>query len=149
MNGNYREALCYFDTNILVYLFDKADPAKQRLSKDLMLHFHRKRTGRISVQVIAEWRNVMIKKFGQFVDKDVRRRFIKHLGGWKPFAISPTILLKADELCDRYTFSPYDSIHVQCALELGCQYLLSEDMQDGLVVDRALTLCNPYKRLVP
>ena len=144
MRANYREALCYIDTNIWIYLFDKTAPVKQRTSKELLLHLHRTRQGRISVQVIAEWRNTMIKKFGHLIDADFRRRFMRYLGVWKPLSVSPGILINADKLCDRYNFSPYDSIHVQCALELNCQFFLSEDMQDGLVVDDRLTICNPY-----
>jgi len=149
MRVNYREAICYLDTNMLIYVFDTTEPAKQRVSKDLLLHFHSQRTGRISVQVLAEWRNVMIKKFSHLIDGDFRRRFIAHFSGWQPLKISPAILIKADELCDRYRFSPYDSIHIQSAIELGCQTFLSEDMQDGLVVDGKLTLCNPYKEFTP
>jgi predicted nucleic acid-binding protein len=144
MRGNYRDAICYLDTNIWIYVFDQAAPAKQRVSKDILLHFHRTGRGRISVQIMSEWRNTMIKKFSHLVSAELRRRFIGYLSVWQPLPISPDILLNADELCDRYHFSPYDSIHIQCALEMNCQYFLSEDMQDGLVVDESLTICNPY-----
>jgi hypothetical protein len=33
MSAKYRDAICYIDTNILIYLFDRAEPAKQQLSK--------------------------------------------------------------------------------------------------------------------
>jgi predicted nucleic acid-binding protein len=149
MSAKYWDAICYIDTNILIYLFDRAEPAKQQLSNDLFLHFHRTGKRRISVQVISEWRNTMVKKFSHLVDGNFRRRFIRYLGVWSPLLVTPNILVKADELCERYSFSPYDSIHVQCALELSCQYFLSEDMQDGLVIEGKLTIHNPYKALSP
>ncbi len=149
MSVNYRDSVCYIDTNIWMYLFDKTAPAKQRISKELLLHFHRSGRDRISVQVISEWRNTMIKKYSHLVDANFRRRFLRYLGVWDPFAISPEILVKADELCDRYNFSPYDSIHVQCALELDCQYFLSEDMHDGQIIDGTLTIHNPYAGSTP
>lgn len=144
MNAKYLQAVCYLDTNLLIYMFDRNDPAKQQRANDLYLHFLQQGTGRISVQVIAEWRNAMIKKFSSMVDSGLRRTFIDSLRAWNPLQISPQIILKADKLCDHYHFSPYDSIHVQCALDLQCEYLLSEDMQDGLVVEGRLRLLNPF-----
>jgi len=149
MSAKYRDAICYIDANILIYLFDRTELAKQQLSNDLFLHFHRNRKQRISVQIISEWRNTMVKKFSHLVDGNLRRHFIRYLGVWNPLLVTSDILVKADELCERYSFSPYDSIHVQCALELGCQYFLSEDMQDWLVVEGRLTIHNPYKALSP
>jgi predicted nucleic acid-binding protein len=40
-------------------------------------------------------------------------------------------------------FSFWDSLIVEAALFSGCSQLLSEDMQNGLVVD-SLTICNPF-----
>jgi predicted nucleic acid-binding protein len=40
-------------------------------------------------------------------------------------------------------FSFWDSLIVEAALLSGCSQLLSEDMQNGLVVD-SLTICNPF-----
>ena len=121
MPANYRNAVCYLDTNVLIYAFDTADTVKQQLSKELLRYFPQNRSGRISIQVLSEWRNAMIKKYSQLVDATLRREFIRNMGVWQPLAISPQILIKADELSDRYRFSPYDAIHVQCALELGCR----------------------------
>lgn len=145
MHGNYLNSVCYLDTNIFVYMHDEKDVLKQGISNALYKSFLNNGRGRISVQVIAEWRNTMIKKFLHVVDDETRRTFIHLLEAWNPLVIKPALLLKADELGDRYNFSPYDAIHVQCALEQGCHYFLSEDMQDGLVVNKTLTLCNPYR----
>ena len=87
----------------------------------------------------------MIRKFSQVVSKEDRRKFIRLFVAWKPLVVTPSIILKAEDLCDRYHFSPFDAIHVQCALEQNCNYFLSEDMQHGLIVDGTLTFYNPYK----
>lgn len=147
MRAQYHNAICYIDTNIWIYLFDNRTPVKQRVSKEVLQHLHRTRQGRISVQIISEWRNTMIRKFNHLVSVELRRRFMRYLSLWHPLQISSDTLLQADELCDRYHFSPYDSIHIECALELNCQYFLSEDMQDGLIVDKKLTIRNPYATL--
>ena len=70
--------------------------------------------------------------------------FLETLQAWNPLQISPDIILNAERLCDSYAFSPYDAIHIQAALELDCRYFLSEDLQDGLVVQGTLTISNPF-----
>ncbi len=113
-------------------------------ANELYLHFLTTGLGRISVQVMSEWRNAMVRKFHNLIDNAYRREFLETLQAWNPLQISPEIILNADRLCDHYAFSPYDAIHIQAALELDCRYLLSEDLQDGLVVQGTLTISNPF-----
>lgn len=47
-------------------------------------------------------------------------------------------------LIGRYGFSPCDATIVAAALLAGCTTLWSEDMPDGLVVERQLTVRNPF-----
>lgn len=144
MNAKYLQAVCYLDTNLLIYMFDDRDMSKQQKANELYLHFLTTGLGRISVQVMSEWRNAILKKFSHLVDKDYRREFLETLKAWNPLQISPEMIIKADRLCDDYAFSPYDAIHIQAALELKCSYFLSEDLQDGLVVQKTLTIRNPF-----
>lgn len=146
MRDKYHDAVCYLDTNIFVYMHDSSDPEKKVTSDGLYKHFMKTKKGRISVQVISEWRNVMVRKYAHIVSSEMRRRFIRYLKVWKPLVTTPDIILRADRLCDLYNFSAYDSIHIQCALEQNCRYFLSEDMQDGLMINDMLTICNPYKK---
>jgi predicted nucleic acid-binding protein len=46
-------------------------------------------------------------------------------------------------LAPRYSLSVYDGMIVAAAQLAGCTVLYSEDMHDGLVIDR-LTIRNPY-----
>jgi predicted nucleic acid-binding protein len=45
----------------------------------------------------------------------------------------------------RYGLSIDDAMIVGAALVAGCDRLLSEDMQDGLVVEGVLTVVNPFR----
>ncbi len=47
------------------------------------------------------------------------------------------------DLAGRYSLSAYDGMIVAATLLAGCTTLYSEDMHDGLVIDR-LTIRNPY-----
>ena len=44
----------------------------------------------------------------------------------------------------RYGLSIYDAMIVGAALVVGCERVLSEDMQDGLVVEGMLRVVNPF-----
>ena len=45
---------------------------------------------------------------------------------------------------DKYSFSFYDSMIIAAALECDCKILYSEDMHHGKVIDRRLTIFNPF-----
>ncbi|MEM9670832.1 MAG: hypothetical protein AAF950_18120 [Pseudomonadota bacterium] len=48
-------------------------------------------------------------------------------------------------LVDRHRFSIFDAMIVATALRAECQILYSEDMQDGMIVDRRLEIINPFR----
>jgi predicted nucleic acid-binding protein len=48
-------------------------------------------------------------------------------------------------VAQRYRFSFYDALIVAAALESGCTTLFSEYLQDGQVIDRTLTVRNPFR----
>ncbi len=51
---------------------------------------------------------------------------------------------RAIEIADRYRFSFYDSLILASALEAGCSFLYSEDMQNGQTIAEVLTIKNPF-----
>jgi predicted nucleic acid-binding protein len=44
----------------------------------------------------------------------------------------------------KYGYSYYDSLMIAAVLENGCDYLLSEDMVDGQVIEGTLTVKNIF-----
>ncbi|MGL5796341.1 MAG: PIN domain-containing protein, partial [Waterburya sp.] len=54
------------------------------------------------------------------------------------------IFLSASKLRHNYSFSYWDSLIVASALKAKIEILYSEDMQDGLVVDKRLKVINPF-----
>ena len=47
-------------------------------------------------------------------------------------------------IAQRDVLSLYDALIVASALEAGCVRLLTEDMQDGRIIARRLTISNPF-----
>lgn len=58
--------------------------------------------------------------------------------------ISLTTIHKALDIRERYNFSWYDSLIVATALEVGCDILYSEDMQNGQEIEGRMSVVNPF-----
>ena len=132
----------FLDTNVLVYMFDETDAAKQRQAETLVNDSLASGTGCISFQVVQETLNVLIRRLG-FVSEDARRVLDDVLIPlWQ---VNPTAALyqTAISLQGRYGFSFYDSLIVAGALEAGCSRLYSEDLQHGQRVQQ-VTIWNPF-----
>ena len=61
--------------------------------------------------------------------------------------VSVDTIHKALEVAQRYQYSYFDSLIIASALEVGCDRLYSEDLQDGQKIDNILTLINPLRDL--
>jgi predicted nucleic acid-binding protein len=128
----------FFDTNVLLYVASgdlaKADTAEMRLAEG----------GTISVQVLNEITNV------------ARRKMRLSWGQTHAFLTAVRGLLQVEpvtvdtheigiEIAERYGLSIDDSMNVAAALHAGCDTLLSEDMQDGMVFEGRLRIVNPFR----
>lgn len=127
----------FLDSNVLLY-FASADPAKATRAETLM-----KAGGVISVQVLNEIATVCRRKFGYDWE---RTSFV--LGVVRRSLDVEPVLLTTHELglriAERHRLRIYDTMLVSAALLAGCATFWSEDMQDGLVIERQLTIRNPF-----
>ena len=132
----------FLDTNIFVYLFDRATPQKRNRSRELVAQSLANGSGCVSYQVVQETVNVLTGKLGTSPDR-IRRLLDDVLVPlWQ---VNPTVALyhSAISLQSRYRFSFYDSLIVAAALEAGCTRLYSEDLQHDQQIQR-LTITNPF-----
>jgi predicted nucleic acid-binding protein len=58
--------------------------------------------------------------------------------------VDNNLIIDALRIHGRYSISFYDSLMVAAALKGNCKYLISEDMQDGLVIEGKLTIVNIF-----
>jgi predicted nucleic acid-binding protein len=130
-------ARAFFDTNILVYAF--TTEAKASIAGSLLLQ-----GGDVSVQVLNEFANVAHRKLGldwtavsnALADVRLLIRTVH--------AIDLDAHLRALSLVQRYPLSFYDAMIVASAFNARCDLLYSEDMQDGLEIDKTLVIRNPF-----
>jgi predicted nucleic acid-binding protein len=132
------DSKAFIDTNILLYLLsadtDKAERVQEILYFDWI----------ISVQVLNEIANVTRRKFSLPWDKI--NKFLSYIRSMCSTVVPLQIEThtKAFFLAERYNLSVYDALIVAAGLFAGCTTLFSEDMQNGLLIDDQLHICNPF-----
>ena len=127
----------FIDTNVLLYLLSP-DAAKADQAEAIL-----RAGGLISVQVLNELANVARRKLAMtWADIDEVLLLIRSLCPAEPLTIETHD--RGRLIAERYGLSVYDSMIVAAALLAGCETLYSEDMQDGLLIDRRLRIRNPF-----
>jgi predicted nucleic acid-binding protein len=126
----------FFDTNVVVYAL-AGDPPSADRSWEIL-----RAGGTVSVQVLNECANTLRRKFS-FDWPDIAEACgqIRELCDIVP--LTEDTHVRGLALAERYGLSVYDGMIVAAAQLAGCTVLYSEDMHDGLVIDR-LTVRNPY-----
>jgi predicted nucleic acid-binding protein len=136
--------LCFFDTNVLIYLFDKDSPNKAAVARQLYLRLVREKSGLVSVQVLQEFFVTLSKKFAVTLSPDDVEREVRDLSALlKVIETDVALVLDSVTLSRRYTLSFWDSLIIQAALRGGASVLYTEDLQDGQVFE-SLTVRNPF-----
>lgn len=133
----------FVDTNVLVYARDRAEEDKQRVAAHWMGELWASRRGRVSVQVLQEYYVTATRKLDPPRARDLVREDVAALHAWNPVPTGLTLMERAWALEDRFGFSWWDAQIVAAALLSGCAWLLTEDLQDGQVVE-GLTVVSPF-----
>jgi predicted nucleic acid-binding protein len=129
----------FFDTNVLIYAVAKNDP--KALKAEAMLE----RGGIVSIQSLNEFVSVARRKL-RMSWKEVKE-FLDVIGVLcpKPVPVSLDTHKGAVAIAEKYGYGIYDALVVSAALEAGCKTLYSEDLQDGQIINRQLTIRNPFR----
>ncbi len=127
----------FLDTNVVLYLLS-ADPAKADRAEEFLAA-----GGAISVQVLNEFVAVASRKLRMsWVEIREVLAQVRAVCAVEPVTIETHE--RALRLAERYGISIYDALIVSAALLANCKTLHSEDMQDGQVIERQLTIRNPF-----
>ena len=127
----------FIDSNVLLYLLS-TDTKKADIAEAIL-----RTGGLISVQVLNEIANVALRKLGMSW-----REINQFLSPVRSLCIVESLTAETHdrgrEIAEHYGLSVYDSMIVSAALLAGCTTLYSEDMQHGLMVDKQLSVVNPF-----
>ena len=133
------EGKAFIDTNLFVYLYSDTDAVK----KEKVIQEIDKYERFVSTQVLNEFCNVCIRKL-KLPLSNIQSAITEICKTCNLVVIDDTSVLKALAHHERYEFSYYDSLIITSALESDCNYLLSEDMSDGQVINGVLSIRNIF-----
>lgn len=127
----------FADTNVAVYALD-ADPKRHERAFSIM-----RQSPVISTQIVNEFLNVLTSKKG--VPRERANRYARiMLRRCEVVPLTTQVVERAISIGERYQISHWDALVVAAALLSGCDTLYSEDLQDGQVFERCLTVMNPF-----
>ena len=133
----------FVDTNVLVYSRDASETEKQPQAMHWMKHLWASQTGRLSYQVLQEFYSIVTTKLQPGMEPRNAREDIQSLYTWRPIPVNIEVIKGAWFIQDRFHFSWWDSLIVSAAQMGGCNYLLTEDLQENHIVGDVKIL-NPF-----
>jgi predicted nucleic acid-binding protein len=131
----------FLDTNILVYAVEDESSDKHRRARELVEEHLVNGDGFISVQVLREFYAVCRRLKSPLSDVDAAN-MVREFSHFRVMPEDTRLVVLATERV-RDGFSFWDSLIVESALRGGADRLLSEDMQDGRVVE-GMRITNPF-----
>jgi predicted nucleic acid-binding protein len=123
----------FVDSNVWIYLFIRQDDRKRRAAEGFITDNAGNKRFVVSYQVINEVCAVLKKK--GYAESEIRRVAEDMMGSCAICDYSGDIVLLASQLREEHAFSFWDSQIIACALASGCGLLVSEDMQNGRIID--------------
>jgi predicted nucleic acid-binding protein len=129
----------FLDTNIIIYCYSQDELDKQQCALECV----QLGNSWISTQVLNETVNTLRRKFsldyaqiGAVVDELTQQLQVA--------TVSVNTIQIALAISQRYQYSYFDSLIIASSLEVGCDRLYSEDLQDGQQIEDKLTIINPF-----
>ncbi|MCL2421043.1 MAG: PIN domain-containing protein [Defluviitaleaceae bacterium] len=133
----------FLDTNVFVYTQSKSDTIKRNIAS-IILETHDCFT---STQVFSEISNVMIKKLKLSIS-EVKQIITAINDRCEISIIDFNVIQKALDLKEIYGYSYYDSLILAAAVLSDCDYIFSEDLHDGQIIDGKAEIVNIFKRSI-
>ncbi|HUG24554.1 PIN domain-containing protein [Piscinibacter sp.] len=131
----------FFDTNVVVYGFDRGAPLKQEQALALLSDHMSAGTAVFSTQVLQETYVTLTRK--QALAPADALEVVRALSQERIIGSSAEFVVRALTLSQKRRLSAWDALVIQAALDAGCTTLYSEDLQHGVRIDE-LRIVNPF-----
>jgi predicted nucleic acid-binding protein len=130
----------FVDTNVVVYAFDRADPAKQRRAIEILEAGHRLV---LSTQVLLEAWWVLTRRLAEPLDEDRAAEAIDRLSELPVISTDSQLVRQAIGTARQHEIAIWDALIVEAARAAGCTHVLSDDLQHGQDFD-GVVIENPF-----
>ena len=134
----------FVDTNIIIYAYDVTSGNKHKVAGDILADLWTSGTGVISTQVLQEFFVNVVQKIPRPIDQKLAKNMVKDFLKWRVVVINGDCILDAIDISMKHRCSFWDSMIIEAAIRGGAALLLSEDLQDGQVI-QGVTVKNPFE----
>lgn len=129
----------FIDSNVWLYSFLRQDETKRQLATSLIKS---RKSIVISSQIINEvCFNLKRNKIPESEIKAIASSFFKD---FQVILFNEKLIHLASDLREKYSVSYWDSLVLAAALTSKCKFLYSEDMQHNQLIEKKLTIQNPF-----
>lgn len=138
-------ARVFVDSTTFLYTFDRTEIAKGLVAREWLKRLTEYDCGVTNLQVLNEVANVAIRKTNRFGNDPFFR--IDAFADFGSHSVTFDTSLSARTLHANYRYSWWDCLLLASALNLGCTHFLSEDLQDGQLIEGQTSKGQPSKGL--
>ena len=132
----------FFDTNVLLYMYNEADRGKQIRARALFEEHAGNGKLVLSTQVVQEFYSVGTRKLG--LPRPLLRTAVDLLLTFPTVSVIPRHIVSAIEIEERYRVSFWDALILATAASCGASVLYTEDLSDGQKYD-SVVVRNPFR----
>ena len=132
---------CFVDTNFFVYLFSKTDYEKREKCYSIFQNAGKNAPFVVSTQVIKEFSSVMMGKFN--MPHIELKSIIDDITEFEVVQTDVNLIKKAIDIKVLHQLSFWDGLIISAAKSANCTMVLTEDMNDGQVIE-GVKIQNPF-----
>ena len=133
----------FFDTNVLVYLFDTDAQEKQRVAREILQQETLEGRAVLSTQVLQEFYVSVTRKLATPLTPGAAHRAVADLAALPTVQVDKELILRSIRRSQAITVSFWDALIIEAALQAGATKVLTEELQDGQAIE-GLRIANPF-----
>ena len=143
MTGQRASTRDFFDTNVLVYVYDSSEPRKRAQAFELLVRAMEQESAVLSAQVLGEFFITVTRKIAHPLSDDEAEEVIREVAILPVVELDLPLVQRAISTCRRYQITYWDSLIIAAAERAGCTRILSEDLNQGQSYNGILVV-NPF-----
>lgn len=134
----------FVDTNVLVYAYDRDEPAKRDVAIELLEELGESDDIVLSTQVLQEFFVTVTRKLARPLAPAEALEALRAWAELPTVQVDSALVLAAAETSRIASVSFWDALILEAAICHGCERLLSEDLQHGFEL-RGVRVHNPFR----
>jgi predicted nucleic acid-binding protein len=131
-------ALTFVDTNVLAYAYDADSGEKGERAREVLAEID---GAVVSTQVLLELFAVLTRKLG--LTREVAEEATESLMDLEVVATDARLVRECLRISRDHDISHWDGMIIAAAAASGCEVLLTEDLNDGQVIE-GVRVVNPF-----